>query len=162
MNLLSAFCLAAGSLTLFMSLLAIVAGCAVKEAVADGRSVVSNIVTSNQIIRVSEEERRVIWCVANQNNFLVCVQILVFMALFGFVIYYFDKVRLERDDVFNHADNNVIQGELHRPRLPLLLQAQCLRGLQRTRHCDAPGRPPCPGHLLLAQDRGHQEEEEEQ
>ena len=84
------------------------------------------------------------------------------MALFGFVIYYFDKVRLERDDVFNHADNNVIQGELHRPRLPLLLQAQCLRGLQRTRHCDAPGRPPCPGHLLLAQDRGHQEEEEKQ
>ena len=34
-----------------MSLLAIVAGYAVKEAVADGR--------------VSEEERRVIWCVAN-------------------------------------------------------------------------------------------------
>ena len=32
-----AFCLAAGSLTLFMSVLAIVAGCAVKEAVADGR-----------------------------------------------------------------------------------------------------------------------------
>ena len=34
-----------------------------------------------------------IWCVANQNNFLVIVQILVFMALFLFVIYYFDKVK---------------------------------------------------------------------
>ena len=92
---MSAFCLAAGSLTLFMSLLAIVAGCAVKEAVADGRSEVSNIVImmTTEMFRVSEEERRVIWCVANQNNFLVCVQILVFMALFGFVIYYFDKVR---------------------------------------------------------------------
>ncbi len=42
--MMSAFCLAAGSLTLFMSLLAIVAGCAVKEAVADGRSVPVNIV----------------------------------------------------------------------------------------------------------------------
>ena len=74
----SAFCLAAGTLTLFMSLLAIVAGYAVKEAVADGR--------------VSEEERRVIWCVANQNNLLVTLQILCFVALFGFVVYYFDKV----------------------------------------------------------------------
>ena len=46
---------------------------------------------------MSEEERRVIWCVANQNNFLVCIQILVFMALFGFVIYYFDKVRAASD-----------------------------------------------------------------
>ena len=61
-----------------MSLLAIVAGYAVKEAVADGR--------------VSEEERRVIWCVANQNNLLVTLQILCFVALFGFVVYYFDKV----------------------------------------------------------------------
>ena len=43
-----------------MSLLAIVAGFAVREAVADGR--------------VSEEERRVIWCVANQNNLLVLIQ----------------------------------------------------------------------------------------
>ena len=51
---------------------------AVKEAVADGR--------------VSEEERRVIWCVANQNNLLVTLQILCFVALFGFVVYYFDKV----------------------------------------------------------------------
>ena len=42
--MMSAFCLAAGSLTLFMSLLAIVAGCAVKEALADGRSVSVNIV----------------------------------------------------------------------------------------------------------------------
>ena len=42
--------------------------------------------------RVSEEERRVIWCVANQNNFLVVIQILIFMTLFGFVMYYFDKV----------------------------------------------------------------------
>ena len=52
----------------------------VKEAVADGR--------------VSEEERRVIWCVANQNNLLVMLQILCFVALFGFVVYYFDKVGL--------------------------------------------------------------------
>ena len=59
--MLSAFCLAAGTLTLFMSLLAMVAGCAVREAVADGR--------------VSEDERRVIWCVANQNNLLVTLQV---------------------------------------------------------------------------------------
>ena len=45
-----------------------------------------------KISRVSEEERRVIWCVANQNNFLVVIQILIFMTLFGFVMYYFDKV----------------------------------------------------------------------
>ena len=49
-----------------------------KEAVADGR--------------VSEEERRVIWCVANQNNLLVTLQMLCFVGLFGFVVYYFDKV----------------------------------------------------------------------
>ena len=71
---------------------------------------------------MSEEERRVIWCVANQNNFLVCIQILVFMALFGFVIYYFDKVRAASDFLY-HEGNIVIQGELHRPGLPLLLQA---------------------------------------
>ena len=41
-----AFCLAAGSLTLFMSLLAIVAGFAVREAVADGRFV-SRIILIN-------------------------------------------------------------------------------------------------------------------
>ena len=45
-----------------------------------------------KLSRVSEEERRVIWCVANQNNFLVVIQILIFMTLFGFVMYYFDKV----------------------------------------------------------------------
>ena len=45
------------------------------------------------MIRVSEEERRVIWCVANQNNFLVVIQIFVFVALFGFVIFYYDKVQ---------------------------------------------------------------------
>ena len=37
-----------------------------KEAVADGR--------------VSEEERRVIWCVANQNNLLVTLQMLCFVG----------------------------------------------------------------------------------
>ena len=50
--------------------------------------------------RVSEEERRVIWCVANQNNFLVLIQILVFMTLFGFVLYYFDKVLVVHDTTF--------------------------------------------------------------
>ena len=50
--------------------------------------------------RVSEEERRVIWCVANQNNFLVFIQILVFMTLFGFVLYYFDKVLVVHDTTF--------------------------------------------------------------
>ena len=77
---LLAFCLAAGSLTLFMSIVAIVAGCAVREAVADGR--------------VSEEERRVIWCVANQNNFLLSAQCLTFVSLFGYVGYYYNKVSL--------------------------------------------------------------------
>ena len=42
--------------------------------------------------RVSEDERTVIWCIANQNNFLLGVQILVFMTLFGYVIYNLDKV----------------------------------------------------------------------
>ena len=45
-----AFCLAAGSLTLFMSVLAIVAGCAVKEAVADGRLVPRGSLTSCTVI----------------------------------------------------------------------------------------------------------------
>ena len=45
--------------------------------------------------RVSEDERRVIWCVTNQNNFLVFIQILLFMILFSFVVYYFDKVSFE-------------------------------------------------------------------
>ena len=42
--------------------------------------------------RVSEDERTVIWCIANQNNFLLGVQILVFMTLFSYVIYNLDKV----------------------------------------------------------------------
>ena len=50
--------------------------------------------------RVSEEERRVIWCVANQNNFLALIQILVFMTLFGFVLYYFDKVLVVPDTTY--------------------------------------------------------------
>ena len=51
-----------------MSLLAMVAGCAVREAVADGR--------------VSEDERRVIWCVANQNNLLVTLQVRMYVTIF--------------------------------------------------------------------------------
>ena len=69
----------------------------------------------NYDYRVSEDERTVIWCIANQvhlfyrllvlnifrdvkifpnqNNFLLGVQILVFMSLFAYVIFNFDKVR---------------------------------------------------------------------
>ena len=53
---MSGFCLAAGSLTLFMSLLAIVAGCAVKEAVADGRSVAREF--CDQEVRFSDQGQR--------------------------------------------------------------------------------------------------------
>ena len=59
----------------------------------------NQILTAN-MSRVSEEERRVIWCVANQNNFLVFIQILVFMTLFGFVLYYYDKVLVVPDTTF--------------------------------------------------------------
>ena len=51
-----------------------------------------DIVDHRIFCRVSKDERTVIWCIANQNNFLLGVQILVFMTLFSYVIYNLDKV----------------------------------------------------------------------
>ena len=55
-----------------------------------------------------------------------------------------------------------IPGELHGPGLSLLLQAQCVRGVQRAGHRDDPRRHLRPRHPRLDQDCGHQEEEEAQ
>ena len=124
-----------------------------------------------KIFRVSEEERRVIWCVANQNNFLVVIQILIFMTLFGFVMYYFDKVSADVNkeealilrtsseycEMFAvDKCNKIASGELLRARESVLLQAQRVRHLLRPVRGDGDGRPPRLRHLLLAQDRRHQ------
>lgn len=125
-----------------------------------------------KIFRVSEEERRVIWCVANQNNFLVVIQILIFMTLFGFVMYYFDKVSADvnkeealilRASSSEYCEmfavdkcNKIASGELLRARESVLLQAQRVRHLLRPVRGDGDGRPPRLRHLLLAQDRRHQ------
>ena len=112
-----------------------------------------------------------IWCVANQNNFLVVIQILIFMTLFGFVMYYFDKVSADVNkeealilrtsseycEMFAvDKCNKIASGELLRARESVLLQAQRVRHLLRPVRGDGDGRPPRLRHLLLAQDRRHQ------
>ena len=112
-----------------------------------------------------------IWCVANQNNFLVVIQILIFMTLFGFVMYYFDKVpqiycqqgrgpKICRTSSVPCIAKCLLltlnaSGELLRARESVLLQAQRVRHLLRPLRGDGDGRHPRLRHLLLAQDRRH-------
>ena len=111
--------------------------------------------------RVSEEERRVIWCVANQNNLLVTLQMLCFVGLFGFVVYYFDKVGSTDWSPLNLfiALLECLLGQFHWHQESILLQEERLhRVLRSVRYHDHLWHHR-PRHLPLATNCGHSEKQ---